>query len=382
MEYFEPDMSQAIKLSNGTMLGRLPYSADVFLNRSTIYYGVTGTGKSSAIKEELFLIKDLIGQVVCFCGTNEVNNLYTGIVPDMCIHSKPTRKKLEELWDAQETKMRIYNEINDIDNLRPVFQKIETLNPPHNNQYYLALRKIESIETSAIEYIRKINNSHMTTADKETYIETMQEKRTEAVKNIYKTAISNVSKFLALILTDAAEKTIVKYININPNLLLVFDDVMEDLNIISGRGKSKNEDQNASVVDALFSKGRHYRITIIIATQDDNKMTPVMRKNAHNSIFCEGECCSHFLNNKANSILKEKSKLGLAINNALFSTGEKHYKKIVYQRLGNNPQQWFCYLEAKKYPAFKVGRAAVWAIDDKLKLSKACKKREFLASFS
>lgn len=147
------------------------------------------------------------------------------------------------------------------------------------------------------------------------------------------------------------------------------DDCIDDIVAISGKSKKdKSGDSKPSIMDTIFSRGRWAYITIIIAAQDDVKVTAAIRKNTYISIFTDAECAQHFMESKANSIMAQKRKYASIVINAIFNDGQltRNDKKLVYYRLGSLDKNMFTYKIADVYdnidigsPAFKLACAKI-----------------------
>lgn len=379
---FNPEMDKALTLPDNSQIGHLPKDPNIYVDRSTIYYGASGTGKSTAIRQQLWLLKTLIPNAVAFAPTNDVNNTYTGVLPKKVIHSVLNRDKIEKIFREQEKKARLYTLVNSVDRLRPIFQKmkdISSLSPV----YYRVLRSVEKMEAQARQFISNAgNNSELSFSEKKSLIGNAKKKCMEKSTEIYKNEIIQCRTKLLAVIDDPLMLTVIKYINMNPRLLLILDDCIDEIVAMSGKSKNKRGEMAPSIMDTIFTRGRWAYITIIIATQDDNKVTTTMRKNSYVSIFTDGECASHFMENKANSIMKDKRKRALLVCEEIFSDNtETNYKKMVYYRLGNK-QSWFTYIIADLYDNFKFGSDDLWNLCSKVEERSKNQENQFLSNLS
>jgi Cdc6-like AAA superfamily ATPase len=84
---------------------------DYFLNRSIIVYGPTNSGKSVIITHILKQLREKIPNVIVICPTNNMNHVYTGLVPDQLIHSEVTPELIKNIVKKQEAGGEIYNTV-------------------------------------------------------------------------------------------------------------------------------------------------------------------------------------------------------------------------------------------------------------------------------
>ena len=64
------------------MVKELEKQYDYFLNKTTILFGATNSGKTTILLEMLYLLKDKIPSIFVFCPTSDSNKSFEGIVPD------------------------------------------------------------------------------------------------------------------------------------------------------------------------------------------------------------------------------------------------------------------------------------------------------------
>ncbi len=373
---------KAIRLADGSLLGYKQKDPNMFLNASTIYYGASGTGKSVAITEQLYLLKDLIPRAVAFAPSESKNKTYTGIIPPNLIHPQLTRKAIKRIFDEQSEIAELYAEINAIENLRRVFQETKKY-PETLSAYYLTVDKIRKAEENTKLYIEKLLRSeNVAFADRKHLEADARKKLEDSIREIYKRTISDNQLILLKLIKEREFVTIIKYINLNPRLLLILDDCVEQIKAISGQIKSRTGENIPSVMDTIFTRGRHDHWTIIIAAQDDNLISTTMRKNSYFSIFTDGECATHFMNNKANSIMKQKQKKAMFACDAIFNDhSDGNYKKLVYYRLGKD-DTLFTYMIADRYGPFKMCSPDLWKLCKKIEEKNKQKRKKFLEKFS
>ena len=380
MQVFNPDFSRSIQLSDGSKLGLMPKDKHIFLDRSAVYYGATGTGKSYLVREELFLIKDDVERACLFSPTNDVNGDYDGIVHPAVIHRKVAKQAIEKLFTEQQRRARLHTIVHSLEYIKPIFHMCKNI-PECYHDYYRILRLTEDIARSAQTRIEILTrNSGVTFDERESQKKSIEEQCKTAVIDRYRELIIKFAPVLEQcqqIKENKALLTVVRFININPRTVVIFDDCISELNSIMG----KNKDGTQSVLSDMFTRGRWAYMTIIITTQDDTLIHTLIRKNSYVSLFTDPECAQHFMENKANSIIKEKrARANQAITAVFGGLAHENHKKLMYYR-GGSAENWFTYTIAQTYGAFRIGSPAFWIICEKASQSQQDDQDEFLASF-
>ncbi len=309
-----------------------------FLDRSTILFGESGTGKSTIIDDMLFQIKPFVGQIVVFCPTDRNNKAYSGgRVPLPCIHDKITDEVLKDIWSRQSALTQVYKRANNPEILRKLFARIQ-------NQ--TGLTAIEGAKRKQREYENEIKNE-MDEGAAKCAIAEMDKDTKKLIELIYKHYINeNRSKLLKMNLSKNEQYSI-KYLNINPRLVIIFDDCSSQLNSLK-----KNK-----VIQDIFYQGRHVYITTFIAIQTDKVLDPELKKNAFVSIFTEESCASAYFERKSNDLDKEaKNRARNACKMAFSPLPTLKHQKLAWVR----DEKRFYKLIATKHDDFRFGNPIIW----------------------
>ena len=144
---------------------------------------------------------------------------------------------------------------------------------------------------------------------------------------------------------------IVKYLDFNPNCIVVFDDC----------GASLTMFQNEEVIKKILYQGRHSFINIILTLQDDMKLDSSIKKNAFVNVFTTSRCASGYFQRGNNNFSKKEKELADKIITHIFS--KKDFKKLVYVRDDNDP---FRYTVAELYGSFRFGSPCLWDMCGKI----------------
>jgi hypothetical protein len=328
-----------------------------FLNKTTLIYGRTQSGKSTIIDECLYLCKDYLAGafVICQSSVTVTSSPYYGKIPDNCIKSDVTMEWLEMFMVVQKGRAAIYKTANDLANLKIVFDKVKT----HTDG-----QMCNRINTSTEQFIQKINeNSKMDYAKKYDQIKEMNIERDKHLTSLYKTVIKRYrNKLLSMDGLSNEELCCINYIDFNPNVALILDDCASKL---------KKWAKESTTLRELFYNGRHSYVTQFISLQDDKEIDSELRKNAIVSIFTTHTAANANFTRASNSYSKsEKNYASLCterVFNSIEGSGGTNYKKLVY--LSNtddtNP---FAYMIADIYKPFKVGSQSFWELDEKISL--------------
>lgn len=340
-------------------------SVDGMVNQSAIFYGGSKSGKTVLIKHFMYQMRDKFPTVWLFCPTNEQNGDYDGIVPSLCIHDEVTLEKISDLYDQRKAAVKIYNNANNPKTLKKLFDRVAS-KPAHDYLRTLALKKAEALSSA-----EKIFSEDL--AKKKEKIEEIKKVFENQTKNHYKEIIrANKDKLCANKNLSDDEKISIKYLDFNPNIMVIFDDCMEELKEIIKEG-NKPGNKYGPVLKNFFYKGRHAMITHFYTFQDDNRLDNGIRTNAFNSFFTSEAAATHYFQASANSFSPRDKKIAEAVIKELFGDENKEkYKnyKLVYRKYDKHRFQYVC---ADLHDDFKMGSDYMWDF-----CKKAKKKKELI----
>jgi hypothetical protein len=285
--------------------------------------------------------------------TAEQTNNFTNKVPDHCINKELSVEWFEKFYNLQAERAKLYNTVNDIENIVSVFNKI-----PNNSRE-------KTIEAEIIKrtnkYIEAIRESHIDHAKKEEQIKEIRKASSKNLADLYKNTIrQNFSQLCTLSYLSTTEKCVVKFLDFTPNVLLVFDDCA---------AMFKRWIKECPIIKKIFYNGRHYYITLIITAQDDKEIDSELRKNSMVSIFTTHQAATANFDRTANNYPKHEKKRAEVCIKRIFkeSMSSNNYKKLVYVQDDSDDQ--FYYSIADLYDNFKIGSPHLWQINEKIKES-------------
>ena len=116
--------NSSLLLDDGTEIPMFNKNYKLFLNKSIILYGSSGSGKSIIMRDILYILKDHIPNVVVIAPTNNLNHSYDGIIPTQLIFPEVTEDLIKGIFKRQKGVVNIYNMINNITKLENIYFKI------------------------------------------------------------------------------------------------------------------------------------------------------------------------------------------------------------------------------------------------------------------
>lgn len=308
------------------------------INKSIILYGPSGTGKTVIVKDFMHFVKKQFPIVFAFVPTNEQKHDYDSLIPKQLVFEEFGLKEIKDIYLRQKAISEIYNIANNINTLNLLFIRIAS------PKAKIFLRKLLYIKHKALKEADKINGDASTIKRKKDEIEEIFK---EKVIKFYKYVINPNAKKLQNMDLSQEEKYALKYRNLNPKALILFDDASTEIISLIKLGK-KNKDET---IKNFFFKGRWANITHWYAIHDDTGLDSDIRKNAFKSIFTDKQTALGFFNRSANSFSAIEKKRAEAVINVIFSKEAPPFAKLMYSRLDKNN---FQYVVAKEYADSEV----------------------------
>jgi AAA+ ATPase superfamily predicted ATPase len=334
---------EPIILLNGDELEHVEDTYHTYLNKSIFIYGPSKTGKTVTVKHILNKLKQFIPIVLLVCPSEMSNNNYKDIVPRAAVFSDINLLFLKDLFARQEASAQIFEKTNNISVLESLYLKC-----PHSRVDTLLL-KLEEKYDKAINRAKEIQND----AVMESELNQIKEKYDDARKVLYRKQIGvNASKINGRLTDD--EKLTLKYINFNPNILLIFDDYAAGLKKFG----------NSEIMKSYMYRGRHNKITLMIVNHDSTDLPPPIRSNAFVIIFGSAEMATkYFAKSSGNGFTNEQSKEIKKIVDIVYKEKEKSpekYRKFVWIREGAAKNYYYFLADITKTEMF--GSDAFWEL--------------------
>ncbi len=347
-------MSDLIYIENKP-IPRVDDSKKYFLNRLTILYGTSGTGKSSLIKHILNTIRDVVPIGFVCCPTNATNGDYDRIIPTECVYDDLTADLMKRIFTRQSNILAMYDMVRKIENLKPLYRLIADA---HSNE------KIKKLDKLLSKSIAQVEASY-DTDDIASTIEDLQERHRKKVVRIMRSCIKdNISTIVNYNLSDM-QKVIISNLEINPNILLIVDDCAASI----------KEWRDLTETKQLFFQGRHFKVTTVLTMQNESIIPVPLRTNAHVSIFTTEKITNTYFQKASSGVSPEErkriSKIAAVIFAASDDNNRPNYKKLVVFGAVINTEDKIQYIigDNKKK---RFGSNAVWDMCDKVKRELPC----------
>jgi len=189
--------NSSLLLDDGTEIPMFNKNYKLFLNKSIILYGSSGSGKSIIMRDILYILKDHIPNVVVIAPTNNLNHSYDGIIPTQLIFPEVTEDLIKGIFKRQKGVVNIYNMINNITKLENIYFKIAKTDD----------NVIKSkIERGYIEIKRKYDqNTSIHISEKKIKLQELESLHKDKMKEFYKKVIN---KYRNLINTNQQYKNL------------------------------------------------------------------------------------------------------------------------------------------------------------------------------
>jgi energy-coupling factor transporter ATP-binding protein EcfA2 len=318
----------------------LKFNYKLFLDKSTLIFGESDSGKSTIIKDMAFILKPHIDQVLVISPSDKKNKSYTEyLIPRPCVHDKITDKLLNDMWQRQEALGNIYVRANNINVLKGLFNRVAT------DSARGLIASINAKKAACINELNENASSGFSTTDVSSKISEIENDANELTIKMYKHFIGrNLDAYRGVHLSRD-EKLAIQYLDTNPRLLFILDDCTSELE------KFKKH----PVVQELFYQGRWSFITLIIAAHTDKSLPPELKTNSFVKIFTLDSAARGYYIRPSTALDKDTKNMILSAISETF-TPAKRYQKLVYIR-GTNK---FYKYTAEKHPPFRFGADIIW----------------------
>lgn len=323
------------------LLPELDFNYKYFIDGSTLLFGESKTGKSFIMVDILSQLQPHVDQIIVVSPTDRQNHTYDrGVVPIPCIHYQITSKLLDDIWERQNALAAVYTKANKPEILKSLFDRIKDSTK--------AAGIIAAVQQKLRDYRYELESE----PDSKAKITTMEDECKKLISVIWRDTINNNRSVLQKLSLNKNEQFALKYLNLNPRLVLIFDDCTDML------AKFRRH----PVMQKLFYQGRWAYITTLIACHTDKALDPELKKNAFISIFTEETCARSYFDRKSNDLDREaKQRAALACKSAFSPLAP--YQKLIWVR----EEKKFYRYTASSHSNFRFGSQYVWEYCDKIK---------------
>lgn len=357
-----PTKEEIVETESGQHVYGLKLTAVHFLNKLTLLYGPTKSGKTHMIRALLHALKDYVHQVLLVSAQEASNKSFDGIIPPPLVWPhlwipdpenpkkqdfgvKGAERFLQAIWNRQEMMASIYALANEINTLAALFSRLPEASRARGEAL---IRDINAKRKKAVESLKPGSDTGKDKSD-------MDEKFTHMLRLIYKKFIKDNATLLTECksLTEK-EKYSLEFIDFNPNIVVLLEDVAADLKPLNKK----------PIFRKFFYQGRHVYITCIISAQDDTDIDPNLRKNAGVSIFTTPEVAETNFTRTSNK--RSKSTVNY-IKQAIPAVFAKNHRKLVHLLEDGSGRHIYHLSAPAKVPKFTFGSKALQELCEKVK---------------
>lgn len=337
----------------GKLLPEVLKNPDNFINKMTLLYGASDSGKSTILWAIMWILQYIIPHVYCISPTNAANKAFDGRIAAKMIcpgtDEKTTISFLERVVTRQRDITEIYERVNNKNVLASIFKRCAGSKLKSS---------VKALENNLGNILRIIRNMDIDFDEKEKISTEARETTNKKIIDIYKKRISKKQKTLTLLGGfDEYQSFCIKFINTNPHCLLIFDDCAS---------RFKTWVKKSTIIKQIFYEFRQYNGATIVCTQSDKDIDSEFRGNAMLSIFTTDQSAMANFSRKSNHYPKATTELAFDFIQGLYplgKDGKKHHRKLVYAKGATNP---FSFIKADKYPKFRMGAKVHWKYVDEI----------------
>lgn len=305
-----------------------PIDADTYHNKSTLLLAGSGSGKTTFLKN---IMKELSPRVpVCFaiCGTDSQNGSFSGgrvpVMPKPFVFPSIDPKWLADFWERQEAISSAYKKAA---NLKLLCGLVERHGP-------LSVKEFVQRANSAMKAQIKDAEKRGANAEQLEELSTVTER--SIVRVIRKWMSDKRRELVKKMDLSEDEKCAIHSVDLNPDVLLIFDDVTESI-----EANKKNVH-----LSNILTKGRHNNITLIICGHTDKAFNKEMRSYFHNTVWLSQKSLSDYIGRNCND--KDEKRDHFVAGRHVNWDG---HEKLMYIRLSGA----FSRVKAEKDDNFQFG---------------------------
>jgi energy-coupling factor transporter ATP-binding protein EcfA2 len=323
-------------------LKTMPRNVECLFKKNIVLYGANNSGKTTLLYDIMKILKPFIPNIVAFCPTTDSNNALKGVIPDKLIFRKVDLKKIKDVYSRQKEATIAFNNANDLSKLKSLFKRVAG---------YKDIDKEKAIIDIKEEVIQNAKDTCDNIITRNKQCEKVDLETKKLLTILYKSVINKCKSVLKKMILSKSDIHVIKFLNFNPNMLIVFDDCASVFT---------KKFQNDETIKDLFWMYRHSYITIIFTFQDDTGLESCLRKNASLSFFTTDQCAMAYFERKTNSFSKSMKMDALTKIGVIFNPKNKllpEFSKFLYIRGDPDPIRYYC---AQVHEEFRFGSDALW----------------------
>lgn len=344
-------MSKALLVDCGAPIQCFDKDIAYLLNQTIVIYGLRRSGKTTIVIDLIYICREAIPVMFIVSQSSTINSSFTGIVPQSCIHSTMDKEWIEDLLVRQKERCLIHKIASREDLIYSLYNKVKSSKDAAWQQVCIE---------KANMWINEINSNEFMDSDtRNEHIHRLQSDLKRRLVQFYKRVIQKNATVLerrSHQLTDK-ENICLKFLDFNPNIMLVFDDCASIF---------KKWVRESPSIKEIFYNGRHYNITLILTAQDDKEIDTELRKNSAVSIFTSQQAATSNFSRSANSYAPSVKRRATTCIERIFTKDHNtsNNKKLVYLQMDVDDQ--FMYMKADIHEPFTACCSSLWQMDRQL----------------
>jgi hypothetical protein len=332
--------------------GEKIYSVDedplLLLNKITVAYGATESGKTVAIKSLLNRLRDHCSICWVVSKTHKNNKAFSGFTPEVCILSDLTLEWLEKFQQRQNDAVELYTAANNPLVLEALLNRCGDAN---------AIAQLREIKGKGAEYIEACKYRLNSEADIEKVIQTTNEYIVWLCKPVLK---KHRLRLLTIPNLTKEERLSLLYLYFNPNAILIIDDFASLL----------NQWKNKPVIKDMFYASRHGNMTILVTCQSDKNLSPDIRQAAHNVLITTTEAANSYFGTKTNGFSPEFTQHALNITKTIFTREDNEPESAIHRKLFYvRKTKKFYWVIGNTNSKCMLGGKAIWDLQKKIPIN-------------
>src|SRR5271168_1053547 len=197
------------------LVPRFKKNINLVLNKSIILYGPSESGKTYILRDLMHLTKTCFPIVFAFVPTNTEKHDYDSLIPKPLVFEHFGLKEIREIYERQRMTTEIYNNANNLKTLHSLFDRVS------NEESKQFLKELLHLRRKAIMSAEKKTDKKK--------IEEIEEIFKTKLTRFYKTMINKSASALQRMDLSQDEKIALRYINLNPRMLILFDDALVEV---------------------------------------------------------------------------------------------------------------------------------------------------------
>lgn len=307
----------------------------MFLDKTTVLYGASGSGKSFFMRDILHMLQPYIHQIIVISPTDMQNSTYSNIVPKPCIHYAVSEQHLNDIYERQKMLTAVCKKANNED----VIYKLYSMIPAGKRG--VCDEALQSVNNRLSE-LKDVESADVSKAEVE-----CKKFRIAMWKHI----IGQNLRLLYSLPLSHDQRLTLEYMNVNPKMVIIFDDCTEQLDKM----------KKSPIIQSLFYKGRWAELTILIGCHTDKTIDAGVKKSTFVSIFTEEGAARAYYNRTSSDFDTNTKKRAMKAIETIFVDGT--YQKLVTIR---GDHMFYKYTAAGRSD-FRFGSEALWKFCDMVK---------------